>query len=295
MRARRSLVAALAGVALAATSCASGSSSGAASTSDQASPVTPASGTVASVPTPGSLSGSRPGAPSAQTLSGTLTIYAAASLKPTFEKLKTEFARAHPGVAVAPIDYDGSSTLATQLVAGAPADLFAAADDTNMQKVIDAKLVAGDPVEFATNVLEIAVPPGNPGRVETLADLARPGVTTVVCAAEVPCGSAAQKALDAAGVSVTPASLEQNVTAVLTKIVNAEADAGLVYVTDVKAAGAKVTGIEFPESGAAVNHYPIATLTDSTNAAAAHAFLTLVAGPIGQQVLAEAGFGRPTG
>lgn len=291
MRARRSLVAALAGVALAATSCASGSSSGATSTSDQTSPVTPASGAVASVPTPGSLSGSPP----AQALSGTLTIYAAASLKPAFERLKAEFTRRNPGVTVAPIDYDGSSTLATQLVAGAPADVFASADDKNMKKVSDAKLIAGTPVEFATNVLEIAVPPGNPGKVETLADLARTGVTTVLCAPQVPCGSAALKALTRAGIKLTPASQEQNVTAVLTKVVNREADAGLVYVTDVKAAGTKVTGIAFPESAAAVNQYPIATLTAATNAAAAHAFLALVTGPIGQQVLTDAGFVRPSG
>ena len=281
MKVPRMIVVALVGSALAATSCAAGGRS-----EIVAGPAL----TTAPAPASGSGSGSST-AQAAQILSGTLTIYAAASLKPTFEKLKAEFERVNPGVTVAPIVYDGSSTLATQLIAGAPADVFASADDKNMAELTDEKLIDGTPVEFATNRLEIAVPPTNPGKIKMLADLARPGVTTVLCAPPVPCGSAAQRALEAAGVDVVPASLEQNVTAVLTKIVNGEADAGLVYVSDVKAAGSKVVGIEFPESAAAVNRYPIATLAGAGNAAAARAFLGLVTGPTGRQLLAAAGFG----
>lgn len=228
----------------------------------------------------------------ADSLSGDLTVYAAASLSGAFDELAKEFGAAHPGVTVKPITYDGSSTLATQLIGGAPADVFASADEKNMAKVTDAKLT-GTPVDFATNVLEIAAAPGNPKGFTDLASLTKAGSTVVVCAPAVPCGSAAQTLLKNAGVTLTPASEEQNVTAVLAKVKSGEADAGLVYVTDVKAAGSAVTGIPIDGADAATNVYPIAPLTGAANPKAAAAFVAFVTGPEGQSVLKKFGFGAP--
>lgn len=265
------------------TGSASATDTGSASASDTGS---------ASASDTGSASASDTGSAttSAPALSGTLTIFAAASLKKTFEQLKATFQQQNPGVTVKDIDYDGSNTLATQLLGGADADVFASADEANMDKVKD--LITGR-VDFATNVLEIAVAPGNPKNIQGLQDLAKAGITTVICAPAVPCGAAAQKALAKAGVDLKPASEEQNVTAVLTKVQSGDADAGLVYTTDVKGAAGKVDGVDFPEASAAVNTYPIAALTGSKNSAAAAAFIALVTGPEGQQVLGAAGFGKP--
>ncbi|NUS36176.1 MAG: molybdate ABC transporter substrate-binding protein, partial [Pseudarthrobacter sp.] len=178
-----------------------------------------------------------------------------------------------------------------QISQGAPADVFASADTANMQKLQDAGLAGGTPRNFATNTLAIAVPPGNPAGITSLKDLARPGIRLVTCARQVPCGAAAGKVADAAGVRLSPVSEENAVTDVLGKVTSAEADAGLVYATDIKAAGTKVTGIGFPESGSAVNTYPIAATSTGRNKATVSAFLDLVAGAEGQKVLAEAGFG----
>ncbi|WP_217184860.1 molybdate ABC transporter substrate-binding protein [Streptomyces sp. AC495_CC817] len=225
-------------------------------------------------------------------LGGELTIFAAASLTAAFDELAAAFEAQHPDVDVLPISYDGSSVLATQLIEGAEADVFASADEKNLAKVTDAGLAdAGEP--FATNVLQIAVAPGDPKGVKTLADLADPGLTVVVCAAEVPCGSASRTLLDAAGVTLTPASEEQNVTAVLSKVKSGEADAGLVYATDVEAASDAVTGIEIDGADAATNVYPIAELSASKNPDTAHAFLVFVLSDAGQKVLASHGFGAP--
>lgn len=228
----------------------------------------------------------------ADTLSGELTIFAAASLTAAFDELAAEFEAQHPGVDVLPISYDGSSVLATQLIEGAEADVFASADEKNLAKVTDAGL-AGSGEPFATNVLQIAVAPDDPKGIRTLADLAEPGLTVVVCAAEVPCGSASRTLLDAAHVALTPASEEQNVTAVLSKVKSGEADAGLVYATDVKAAGDAVTGIEIDGADAATNVYPIAALTASRNPDAAQAFVEFVLSDAGQKVLEDLGFGAP--
>lgn len=222
-------------------------------------------------------------------LSGELTVYAAASLKTAFTEIAKEFQDENPGVTVKPIVYDGSSTLATQLIGGAKADVFASADQANMTKVTDAGL-ASDPTLFATNTLVIAVPKGNPGKVSTLSDLAK--VTTVLCAKEVPCGAAAQKLLTNQGVSVTPASFEQNVTAVLTKVQNDEADAGLVYATDVKG-NDQVESIVPDGAADVVNKYPIVALKDAPDKDAAAAFTAFVLGDEGQKVLAGLGFGAP--
>jgi molybdate transport system substrate-binding protein len=227
--------------------------------------------------------------PKNDSLSGSITVFAAASLTQTFGELATRFEAAHPGVTVA-TSFAGSADLVSQITAGAPADVFASADTTNMTKV--SSLVA-TPVNFATNVLEIAVPPGNPAKIATLADLARPGVKTVVCAPAVPCGAATAAVETAGGVNISPVSEENAVTDVLGKVSSGEADAGLVYVTDVKRAGSSVTGITFPESSAAVNTYPIATVKAGTNQAVATAFVAFVTGSVGRSVLAAAGFGAP--
>jgi molybdate transport system substrate-binding protein len=219
-------------------------------------------------------------------LSGDLIVYAAASLSGAFDAIAEEFSAENPDVTVSPV-YDGSSTLVTQILAGAPADVFASADEANMEKAGDA---AAEPALFASNTLVIAVPAGNPGGVENLADLT--SATTVLCAPEVPCGAASAKLLAAADVTVDPASLEQNVTAVLTKVAASEADAGLVYATDV--VGRDDIEVIVPDgAGDVVNHYPITALVDASNPDAADAFVTFVLSDAGQKILADFGFGKP--
>lgn len=225
-------------------------------------------------------------------LSGTVTVYAAASLKATFTKLASEFEAANPGTKVA-LSFAGSSDLVTQITQGAPADVFASADTKNMAKLSDAKLLDGTATNFATNVLTIAVPPSNPASISSFADLAKPGVKVVVCASQVPCGSAAQTIEKATGTTLKPVSEESSVTDVLGKVASGEADAGLVYVTDVKGAGDKVKGITFPEADKAVNTYPIGTVGTSKNKDLASAFIALVTGSEGKKVLGDAGFGTP--
>lgn len=233
------------------------------------------------------------GSSSSDTLSGDLTIYAAASLTASFNDLAAEFEKAHPAVTVKPIDYDGSSTLATQLIQGAPADVFASADQANMDKVATPGLIDGTSTVFASNTLEIVVQPGNPKKITGLADLAKSDLQVVLCAPQVPCGTASHKLLDADSVTVKPVSEEQNVTAVLTKVESGNADAGLVYVTDVRAAGSAVSGVTIPDADKAVNLYPIATLKAAPNARAAAAFLKFVLSKDGQKVLASYGFAKP--
>ena len=240
--------------------------------------------------TPGA-SGS-PSASATSALSGTVTVFAAASLKTTFTEIAAGFEAGHPGTRVT-LNFAGSSDLVTQITQGAPADVFASADAKNMDKLTDAKLIEGTPANFATNVLEIAVPPANPASIGSFADLAKPDVKVVVCAPQVPCGTAAETVEQATGTTLAPVSEESSVTDVLGKVSSGEADAGLVYVTDVKTAGDKVKGIPFPESGQAVNTYPIATVGTSENKVLAAAFIDAVTGSEGQKVLADAGFGTP--
>lgn len=225
--------------------------------------------------------------------SGDLTIYAAASLTASFDDLASEFEKANPSVTVKPIDYDGSSTLATQLIQGAPADVFASADQANMNKVATPGLLDGTGTAFASNTLRIAVQPGNPKHITGLSDLAKPGLAVVLCAPQVPCGAASHTLLDADGITVKPASEEQNVTAVVTKVKSGDADAGLVYVTDVKASAGAVDGVTIPDADKAVNTYPIAALKHAPNPAAAKAFVAFVLSDAGQKVLAKYGFGSP--
>ena len=219
----------------------------------------------------------------------TLTVLAAASLTKTFEQIGTEFEKQHDGVTVE-FSFGGSSDLVAQIQQGAPADVFASADTANMDKLTGDDLQAADPENFATNALEIAVPPDNPAGITSFADLAQDGINVVVCAPEVPCGAATNKVEEATGVDIRPVSEEQSVTDVLAKVTSGEADAGVVYVTDVLAAGDDVQGIEFPESSEAVNTYPIVALEDSENGDLAQEFVDLVLSDTGQSILQDAGF-----
>lgn len=222
----------------------------------------------------------------------TLTVYAAASLTAAFEDIAAEFEEEHDGVDVQ-LSFGGSSDLATQIQEGAPADVFASADTANMDQLVAADLTGAEPAAFATNTLEIAVPPGNPAGIRTFQDLAKPGLALVICAPEVPCGAAAQSVAGAAGVTLDPVSEEQSVTDVLGKISSGEGEAGLVYVTDVAAAGDDVQGVTFPESGKVVNTYPIAPIADSDESGLAADFVGFVLGRTGQSILTDDGFGRP--
>ena len=230
-----------------------------------------------------------PGTPAESTA---LTVFAAASLKQTFTTLGEQFESTHAGTTVT-FNFAGSADLAAQLQQGAPADVFAAADTKNMDKVVADTLVSGAPTNFAANTLAIAVPVDNPAGVGSFQDLIKPGLRLVVCAPAVPCGSATRKIETATGIDLMPVSEESAVTDVLNKVQTGEADAGLVYVTDVKGAAGQVLGIRFPESTASVNLYPIAPLAASQNPDRAQEFVDLVTGPEGQAVLADAGFARP--
>lgn len=224
--------------------------------------------------------------------SRTLTVFAAASLTDTFTQLAKTFEEQHEGVTVE-LSFGGSSSLVAQLQEGAPADVFASADEKNMDTAVDDDLVEGEAVPFATNTLVVVTPPDNPAGVQGLADLARADVETVVCAPQVPCGAAAEAVEESAGVTIDPASEEQAVTDVLAKVVSGEADAGLVYVTDAESAGDDVETIEVPEAADVVNTYPIAALADARQPDLARDWIAFVTGDEGQQVLADAGFGGP--
>ncbi|MGY0007238.1 molybdate ABC transporter substrate-binding protein [Micromonospora sp. I033] len=222
---------------------------------------------------------------------GTVTVFAAASLTESFTKLGAEFEAAHPGTRVV-LNFAGSSALAAQITQGAPADVFAAASPATMKTVTDAGDAAGAPAVLVRNQLVIAVAEGNPDRVGGLADLARPGRKVALCAEQVPCGAAAKAALAAAGVRLTPATLEQDVKGALAKVRLGEVDAALVYRTDVRAA-AGLAAVEFPESARAVNDYPIVVLEHAGNPAGARAFVDQVRSDAGLAVLTAAGFQAP--
>ncbi|MEU3612149.1 molybdate ABC transporter substrate-binding protein [Streptomyces sp. NPDC006872] len=237
-------------------------------------------------------SGSSASASSSPKLSGTVTVFAAASLKESFTALGAAFEKANPGTKVT-FNFGGSDTLAASITGGAPADVFASASPKTMAIVTDAKDNATEPATFVRNQLEIATLPGNPDKIASLKDLTKSGLKVVLCDKTVPCGAAAQKALDAGKLKLTPVSYEQDVKAALTKVELKEADAAVVYKTDVHAAGDKVEGVDFPESADAINEYPITLLKDAPNAEAAKAFIALVQSAEGQQVLTEAGFLKP--
>lgn len=232
------------------------------------------------------------GAPGAETtaagaeLSGDLVVLAAASLQDTFTELGTLLEQEHPRLTVT-FSFGASSSLAQQVIAGAPADVLATASAATMA---DAGARAADPEVFARNALTIAVPAGNPGGVTGLADLADPDLLVALCAPEVPCGAVADQVFEAAGVVPAPDTYEKDVTATLTKVVLGEVDAALVYRTDVRSAGDAVEGIDVPEADDATTDYPVAALADAGNPDAARAFLDLVLSERGRAVLAAAGF-----
>ncbi|MGC4892417.1 molybdate ABC transporter substrate-binding protein [Micromonospora sp. DT31] len=224
---------------------------------------------------------------------GPVTVFAAASLTEPFTRLGEDYAAAHPGRTVR-FNFGGSSGLAAQIIQGAPADVFAAASPATMKTVTDAGEAAGPSTVLVRNQLVVAVPRGNPARITGLADLARPGVTVALCAEQVPCGAAARTALDAAGVRLTPATLEQDVRGALAKLRLGEVDAALVYRTDVRAATG-LAAVEFGESARAVNDYPIVVLRTAGNPAGARAFVDFVRSDAGLAVLTAAGFQPPAG
>jgi molybdate transport system substrate-binding protein len=221
-----------------------------------------------------------------------VVVFAAASLTDACADLAAAFSAAHPGLAVAH-NFAGSQQLAGQLSQGAPADVFVSADQRQMDAAVDAGLVAGEPAVAAGNVLEIAVEPGNPRGVTGLADLGRTDLTVVLAAEEVPAGRYARQALDRAGVRVAPASVENDVRAVLAKVGLGEADAGVVYATDVTAAGGAVEGVTLPAGQNVPAAYPIAALADAPNPEAARAYVDFVLSERGQAILSEHGFAPP--
>lgn len=220
----------------------------------------------------------------------TLTVFAAASMEPTFTELAPTFEKDHPGVKVV-FNFAGSQTLQEQIIQGAPADVFASANQKQMDPVVAAGLNAGTPTVYATNELEIVVPPDNPAGITSLRDLTKDGLKLVICAPEVPCGSATQSIVKATGIVLAPVSEEQSVTDVLGKVQTGEADAGLVYKTDVIAAGDTVLGIPFPESAEAVNKNPIVALTGGPEPKLGQAWVDFILSADVQKTLADAGFG----
>jgi molybdate transport system substrate-binding protein len=226
------------------------------------------------------------------TVTGTITVFAAASLKDAFTEAATAFEAANPGAKVT-LNFGASSALAQQIDEKAPADVFASADQANMQKVVEGGGIAGSPEVFATNSLEIIVAPGNPEGITGLADLSKSGLIYVTAAPEVPIGTYAAQALQKAGVTVSPSSLEADVKAVVTKVSSGEADAAIVYATDVNAAGAKAEGVVIPTDVNVVATYPLGVTTEAADPDAAAAWVAFITGSDGQAILASHGFGTP--
>jgi molybdate transport system substrate-binding protein len=238
----------------------------------------------------GGSSSSASGSPSAGS-TGTITVFAAASLMGTFTQLGKQFEAAHPGDTVK-FSFGPSSGLATQITSGAPADAFASAAPANMDTVVQAG-DASNPQDFAKNTMEVAVPPKNPGKVKSVNDLAKKSVKVALCQPQVPCGVVAAEVFKNAGIKVKPVTLQPDVKSVLTQVELGSVDAGMVYVTDVMAAGTKVKGVTISDSDNASTLYPIATISDSKHKSIAQSFVAYVLSPAGQQVLTAAGFQKP--
>ena len=227
--------------------------------------------------------------PSAST--GSITVFAAASLTGTFTQLGKQFETAHPGDTVK-FSFGPSSGLATEITSGAPADVFASAATANMQQVVTAG-DASNPQNFAKNIMEVAVPPNNPANVKSVNNLAKKSVKVALCQPQVPCGVVAAEVFKNVGITVKPVTLQADVKSVLTQVELGNVDAGMVYVTDVMAAGTKVKGVAIPAADNASTEYPIATISSSKQKSEAEAFVAYVLSPAGQQVLAAAGFEKP--
>lgn len=224
-----------------------------------------------------------------------LTVFAAASLSESFTTLGESFEEQNPGTTVT-FSFGPSSGLATQINEGAPVDVFASASTRNMDQVVEAGNAAtgeGAPRVFAQNTMEIAVPANNPGNIDNLADLADPDVQVALCQEQVPCGVAAGTVTENSGVTINPVTREADVKAVLTKVELGEVDAGIVYVTDVKAAGDSVVGVPIPTEQNATTDYPIAVTTQSTHPGQAQAFIDFVLSQEGERVLSAQGFSAP--
>jgi molybdate transport system substrate-binding protein len=222
-------------------------------------------------------------------LDGSITVDAASSLTEAFDSLKATFEKDHPGTTIT-ISYGASSDFATQISQGAPADVFASASTSSMDAI---GTEAVNPTNFVTNTLEIAVPPGNPAGIRSVADLAKPGVKVAVCDPAVPCGSVAQDVFKNAAVTVHPAASLADVKTTLATVESGEVDAGVVYVTDVRAAGDKVDGVPIPAGVNSTTTYPIAVLKDARNVPLAQAWVDYVLSPTAQRVLTADGFGKP--
>ena len=221
-----------------------------------------------------------------------IKVFAAVPLKAAFSLLAGKFQTDNPGATV-DFDFATSSQLANKLAQGAAADIFASADNAQMDTVVKAGLTGSDPVNFATNTLVIVTAPGDPKQIHVFADLAKPGIRVAVCQSPMPCGVATQHIEDNTGLQLSPASEESTVSAVLTKVTSGEADAGLVYLTDARKAGNVINTVDFPESAEAVNVYPIAILKHASQPALAQKFVNLVISPTGEKVLNQAGFAGP--
>ena len=282
-RTSRLLIASVALLAVVAAACGSEDND---SSSDTAAATTAAEAATTAAATTEAPTGSTPA------VEGDITVFAAASLTDAFKAVGDAFMTANPDAKVT-FSFDASSALVQQITQGAPADLFASADTANMDKLTKASLNGTDPVIFATNLLTIITAPGNPKGITGVADLANPALKVVVCAPEVPCGKYAQQIFDNAKVTVKPVSLEQNVKGVVTKVTAGEADAGIVYVTDVIATDGKADKVDIPEDINVVAKYPIATVKTSKNPEADQAFIDFLTGTDGQEILAKYGFGAP--
>ncbi len=233
--------------------------------------------------------------PSARSSSGpptTITVLAAASLTEVFTTIGADYQQTHPGVRVR-FSFGASSTLAAQVDQGAPADVFASADERTMTTVSAAGNTSGPPAIFATNVLEIAVPQGNPGRITGLRDFTDPAKKVALCAPQVPCGAAARGVFTKAGLTPKPVSYETDVKAALQKVAQDEVDAALVYRTDIRTARGRVQGIAVPAADQVVNRYPITVLKQSDHPDTAAGFVGYVRSAPGRAVLRKAGFGTP--
>ena len=276
MRRRIAMITALATAAVSVAACSSSKSSSGSSTSGSS-----------------TSTGAGASSSSAPALSGTVTVFAAASLTEAFTAIAKQFEAANPGVTVR-LSFDASSALATQITQGAPVDVFASASAKNMAQVVGAGGAStSTSTNFAKNVMEVAVPPSNPAGITSVNDLAKSGVKVALCQPQVPCGATAQKVFVNAKITVKPVTLEPDVKSTLAKVELDEVDAGMVYVTDVRAAGAKVKGITIDPSVNASTEYPIAALTKAANAAGAQAFTAYVLSAAGQAVLAADGFEKP--
>jgi molybdate transport system substrate-binding protein len=238
-----------------------------------------------------SSSSSAPSTSSSAPATGTITVFAAASLTGAFTQIGKQFQAAHKGDTVK-FSFGPSSGLEAQITSGAPADVFASASPGTMQDVVSAG-DASNPQNFAKNIMEVAVPPSNPAKVTSVNDLAKSSVKVALCQPLVPCGVVAAEVFKNAKITVKPVTLQPDVKSVLTQVELGNVDAGVVYVTDVEAAGSKVKGVTIPADVNATTTYPIAALTHSTEQSIAQAFVAYVLSPTGEQVLKAAGFESP--